>query len=128
VDYSRAPDYTASAAIDALFTSTSFTNEDGASDWGYYWASTTHINYPDVGDVATYVSFGRALGYFDNRSTYEITDVHGAGAQRSNNKQSHAIDVRSADVGFGVFYYKGPQGDISRYENWVRCVRTDVAI
>lgn len=125
VDYSRAPDYTSSAAIDPMFTSTSFSNEVGATDWGYYWASTTHIGYPNIGDIGTYVSFGRALGYFDNGSGLEVTDVHGAGAQRSNTKQSHAIDVSSANVGFGVFYYKGPQGDISRYDNHVRCV-TDV--
>ncbi len=123
VDYTRAPDYTSSAAIDSLFTSTSFDNEEGATDWGYYWASTTHISYPDVGDAGAYVSFGRALGYFDNGSGLEITDVHGAGAQRSNTKQSHAIDVTSANVGYGTFYYKGPQGDISRFDNRVRCVR-----
>ncbi len=123
VDYTRAPDHTSSASIDALFTTTSFTNEGGANDWGYYWASTTHIGYPAVGDVATYVSFGRALGYFDNGIGLEITDVHGAGAQRSNTKQSHAFDVSSANVGYGLFYYKGPQGDISRYDNRVRCVR-----
>ena len=122
VDYNRAPDYSSSAAIDAVFNVTSFSNEEGVTDWGYYWASTTHIGYPSAGDVATYVPFGRALGYFDNGQGLEVTDVHGAGAQRSNNKQSNAQDVSSANVGHGVFYYKGPQGDIARYDNWVRCV------
>lgn len=123
VDYTRSPDSSGTAAIDPLFTSTSFANEEGVTDWGYYWASTTHIGYPNAGDVATYVSFGRALGYYDEGSGAHIVDVHGAGAQRSNTKQSHAADASSANVGYGVFYYKGPQGDISRYDNWVRCVR-----
>ena len=45
VDYSRSPDATSSAAIDAVFNSTAITNEEGMTDWGYYWSSTTHASY-----------------------------------------------------------------------------------
>lgn len=125
LDYERAPDYTSSAAIDPQFSATSFSNEEGVTDWGYYWSSTTHATYTGVGVSAAYVSFGRALGYFDQGSGLEIVDVHGAGAQRSNNKQSIDGDASSANVGYGTFYYKGPQGDILRNDNRVRCVRNN---
>ncbi len=123
VDYTRSPDTDASAAIDPIFSSTSLINEGGGTDWGYYWASTTHANMSDNGRNGTYVSFGRALGYFQSG----VTDVHGAGAQRSNDK----LDVSnqdSANVGFGPFYYFGPQGDIGRIDNKVRCVRDDFTV
>ncbi len=42
VDYDRSPDATDSPAIDPLFDCTEITNEDGQSDFGYYWSSTTH--------------------------------------------------------------------------------------
>jgi hypothetical protein len=72
------------------------------------------------------MSFGRALGYFEQTpgAGYSLTDVHGAGAQRSNGKQSITGDADgSADLGSGTFYYHGPQGDILRLDNMVRCVR-----
>lgn len=120
VDYSRAPDATDSAAIDPVFNTTSITNEGGDLDWGYYWASTTHTRYGNIGTSGTYLSFGRALGYFED----ELTDVHGAGAQRSNNKTDVAeAGAKAHDLGFGTFYYKGPQGDILRTDNMARCVR-----
>ncbi len=122
VDYTRSPDTDASAAIDPIFSSSSLVNEGGSLDWGYYWASTTHANMNN-GRNGTYVSFGRALGYFQSG----VTDVHGAGAQRSNDK----LDISSMDtanVGFGDFYYFGPQGDIGRLDNKVRCVRDDFTI
>ncbi len=121
VDYDRAPDYSGSAAINPLFNATAFTNERGETDWGYYWASTTHATFTGLGDSATYIAFGRALGYFNSA----LIDVHGAGAQRSNHKSN--ISVQSdgvADVGFGSFYYHGPQGDLLRLDNMVRCVRS----
>ncbi len=121
VDYSRAPATTNSAAIDPIFTSTSFTNEGGNNDWGAYWSSTTHVTYTDHGTSAAYVSFGESLGYFSGT----VQDVHGAGAQRSDNKVSPS-DVGGAstlDLGYGTFYYHGPQGDILRNDNYVRCVR-----
>jgi len=121
VDYSRSPAYTNSAAIDPIFTSTSFINEGGSNDWGSYWSSTTHVNYNGYGTSAAYVSFGESLGYWSG----VVQDVHGAGAQRSDNKVS-PTDVGGAsslDVGYGTFYYHGPQGDILRNDNYVRCVR-----
>ncbi|MES9854785.1 MAG: DUF1566 domain-containing protein [Candidatus Thiodiazotropha sp. L084R] len=121
VDYSRAPDYSGSAAIDPLFNATSFTNEGGETDWGFYWASTTHATSSGMGDAATYVAFGRALGYFNT----EVVDVHGAGAQRSNHKSDITSQAQgSANEGFGAFYFMGPQGDILRLDNMARCVRT----
>ena len=52
-------------------------------------------------------------------------DVHGAGAQRSDDKEevSSVGGAQVANVGFGDFYYRGPQGDILRNDNYVRCVR-----
>jgi hypothetical protein len=126
LDYTRSPDTDNSAAIDPLFNATSFTNEEGETDWGYYWASTTHVDYNDDGSNATYVSFGRALGYMNNN----ILDVHGAGSQRSNDKVSVSSEPgAAAETGAnGIYYYKGPQGDILRDNNKTRCVRDfDVA-
>lgn len=127
VDYTRSPDTSSSAAINSLFTTTSITNEGNATDWGYYWGSTTHVGYGGTGDSATYFSFGRALGYFQNPifSTYSLLDVHGAGTQRSDNKLSAAATpgALTANLGYGTFYYHGPQGDIVRSSNMVRCVR-----
>ncbi len=121
VDYTRSPDTTASAAIDPLFSATSFTNENGQKDWGYYWASTTHMDFNGYGNDGVYVAFGRALGYMNGT----IMDVHGAGAQRCNDKLDVATEpgVQSATNAYGTFYYKGPQGDILRNDNKVRCVR-----
>ncbi len=125
LDYTRSPDTSSSAAIDPVFSATSFTNESNVADWGYYWTSTTHVHYDGSGSDAVYDSFGRALGYFDAGAGLEILDVHGAGAQRSDNKVSPADvpGVQTANVGYGMFYYFGPQGDIRRSVNMVRCVR-----
>lgn len=121
VDYDRSPDTSNSAAINAVFNSTVMSNEENITDWGYYWASTTHVNYTGDGSNATYVSFGRALGYMNNT----LLDVHGAGSQRSNDKVNVSLEsgALSADGVNGGFYYKGPQGDILRHNNKFRCVR-----
>lgn len=121
IDYSRSPDTHSQAAIDPIFNASSFKNEAGEDDWGYYWASSTHTTYNDNGSSATYVSFGRALGYMNGT----IMDVHGAGAQRSNNKTAvSSTPGASSSTGVnGTFYYHGPQGDILRDNNKVRCVR-----
>ena len=122
VDYSRSPDTTNSAAIDPIFNATSFANEEGVTDWGYYWSSTTHASYGGGGSGASYVSFGRALGNMNNT----IMDVHGAGAQRSNAKQSADAGGASSDTDVSdgsIYYYHGPQGDILRIDNMFRCVR-----
>ncbi|WP_158638055.1 Lcl domain-containing protein [Shewanella donghaensis] len=121
IDYSVSPDTHNMAAIDPIFNSSSLINEKGEIDWGYYWSSTTHVANSGDGSNATYVSFGRALGYMQNT----ILDVHGAGSQRSNDKLDVASEPgASSAVGVdGIFYYKGPQGDILRANNKLRCVR-----
>ena len=106
VDYSRSPDTTKSPAIDPIFGTTSITNEAGQKDYPYVWTSTTHLDGPDPGRNAAYVSFGRAIGKMNGT----IMDVHGAGAQRSDPKTGRAA-------------YMGPQGDRRRINNYVRCVR-----
>ena len=110
IDYSRCPDITSSAAIDPIFDISSIINEGGETDYPFFWTSTTHIHYPENGEAAAYLSFGRALGYWNNH----WTDVHGAGAQRSDPKIGDP-----SDYPFG----HGPQGDAIRIYNYVRCVR-----
>jgi len=104
-----------------FFNSTPITNEANITDWGYYWALTTHVDNNDNGGNLTYLSFGRALGYFQQL----ILDVHGAGTQRSNDKLNvvNESGAGSANVSNGLFYHHGPQGDILRLNNKVRCVR-----
>lgn len=110
VDYTRSPGTTNSAAIDPLFNSTQITNEAGQTDYGFYWSSTTHSNWSRVsGGFASYVSFGRAMGYMNN-----WVDVHGAGTQRSDPKVGDPSEFPTGH---------GPQGDAIRILNFVRCVR-----
>lgn len=66
LDYTRSPDTTASAAIDAIFNATAIINEAGVSDFGFYWSSTTHKSMQN-GANAVYMSFGRALGYINTQ-------------------------------------------------------------
>ena len=108
VDFSRAPDATNSAAIDPLFNVTSITNQAGQIDYPYYWSSTTHANMQN-GVRASYVSFGRALGYMNN----QWIDVHGAGAQRS--------DPKSGDSS------EWPNDNAIRINNYARCVTGGVS-
>ncbi len=111
LDYSRSPDTTNSAAIDPLFDATSFINEAGETDYGFYWSGTTHVNWTDhPGLWCAYVSFGRALGYMNDN----WVDVHGAGAQRSDPKSGDPDDYPTGN---------GPQGDAVRIYNYVRLVR-----
>lgn len=129
VDYSRSPDATSSPAIDSIFHSTSFTNENNQKDWGYYWSSTTHARSNGSGSQAAYISFGRALGYMTPRQGQgEWMDVHGAGAQRSDPKVQLEVSDLPTDPGNpykvvnGALTH-GPQGDLLRSMNYVRCVR-----
>ena len=108
VDYSRSPDTTGSPAIDPIFQTTSIVNEAGEKDYPYFWTPTTHLDGPNPGANAVYVAFGRALGKMRGR----IMDVHGAGAQRSDPKTGRPTS-------------RGPQGDIIRVNNYIRCVRGD---
>jgi hypothetical protein len=125
VDYTRSPDTTNSAAINSVFNATSFTNEAGSTDWGSYWSSTTHKNTGNSGDSAAYIAFGRALGYMND----QWLDVHGAGAQRSDPKSNSTSLDRSfetvTDANGNTAIYHGPQGDVVRINNFVRCVRSD---
>lgn len=117
VDYTRSPDTSSSAAIDSVFNATQFSNEEGEDDYGFYWSATTHENMTN-GQAAVYISFGRALGYMNG----DWLDVHGAGAQRSDPKDLSSADISQYDQVDGA-YTHGPQGDVIRGENYVRCVR-----
>jgi hypothetical protein len=111
VDYTRSPDTTGSAAINALFYTTPIINEAGETDFPCYWTGTTHADataYPGV--KAVYIAFGRAMGYMNGM----WVDVHGAGAQRSDPK---AGDPDAFPGG------QGPQGDAVRIYNFCRLVR-----
>lgn len=108
VDYTRSPSTSASAAIDPLFGVTGITDEGGKSNYPSYWTSTTHRDGPDF---AVYIAFGEALGCMNG----VVTDVHGAGAQRSDPKTASGTAL-----GCGT----GPQGDVIRVYNHARCVRT----
>lgn len=121
LDYTRSPDTHSSAAINPVFNASSFTNEGGWLDWGSYWTSTSHVDFSGNGSNAVNISFGEALGYM----APQMLDVHGAGAQRSDDKLNVSTEpgANSADLGFGTFYHKGPQGDVLRNNNKVRCVR-----
>ncbi|MCV6590083.1 MAG: DUF1566 domain-containing protein [Marinobacterium sp.] len=112
VDYERAPDITGSAAIDPLFSATNI-GTVADPEYGFYWTGTTHVEGP-AGDAAVYLSFGRALGWMEQGGNYNLLDVHGAGAQRSDPKTGDAAEFP---------YGRGPQGDVIRIENMVRLVR-----
>jgi hypothetical protein len=118
VDYTRSPDTTSSAAINALFTCTGITNEAGNADYPYYWTNTTHILSDGTAANAVYIAFGRALGYITSPTDPTLgawLDVHGAGAQRS--------DPKVKDPAKTYPYANGPQGDAIRVDNYVRLVR-----
>lgn len=121
VDYTRSPDTTNSAAIDPVFSCTAIIDEGGATDYPFYWTSTTHLDGPvDIqGTFAVYVCFGEALGWMPPPFGGDpvLLDVHGAGAQRSDPKEGDPADWPEGN---------GPQGDVVRIFNFVRLVR-DVA-
>ena len=130
MDYTRSPDTTHSPAIDPVFDSTRITNEVGQADYPFYWSGTTHSGGMG-GAAAMYVAFGRAAGGLSPRGPgggppdrpgalgpgageYRFTDVHGAGAQRS--------DPKTGDP--AMFPHgRGSQGDVIRIYNYVRLVR-----
>lgn len=110
VDYSKSPVTSSSPAIDDLFLLTSFVDEKGDKNWGYYWTGTTHQDGHNIADSAVYVCFGEGIGkMFD-----EILDVHGAGAVRSDPKTGQISNYPD---------YFGPQGDERRVFNYVLAVR-----
>ena len=118
VDYTRSPETSNSAAIDPAFQCTEITNAGDESDYPFYWSSTTHENWTENnGGFASYVSFGRALGWMEEppmSGNYLLMDVHGAGSQRSDPKAGDPDDYP---------YGHGPQGDVIRIFNYVRLVR-----
>ena len=114
VDYTRSPATTNSAAIDPFFSTSEITNEGGAADYPFFWSSTTHANFAG-GRSAVYIGFGRGLGWMRSpMGDYQLLDVHGAGTQRSDPKIGNPDDFP---------YGRGPQGDVIRIFNYVRCVR-----
>ena len=114
LDTTRSPDTSNTAATNSLFQSTPVTNEAGGADYAYYWTSTTHLNRQVAATEAVYIAFGRAMGYIGGT----WTDIHGAGAQRSDPKMG---DPGSFPQG------RGPQGDAVRILNYARCVRGGVS-
>jgi len=118
VDYTRSPATTSSAAIDPMFDATPIVDEGGSPNFGFYWTSTTHAtNAPSnvAGGNAAYVAFGSALGWMQGPTgDYQLMDVHGAGAQRSDPKVGDPADYPHGH---------GPQGDVIRIYNLARCVR-----
>jgi hypothetical protein len=117
VDYTRSPETSNSAAIDSQFFCSIITDEGGGENYPFYWTGTTHANMQVNGKYAVYISFGEALGWMEmppNSGNFQLLDVHGAGAQRS--------DPKSGDPGDWP-YGHGPQGDVIRIYNYVRCVR-----
>ncbi len=121
VDYNKAPDATDSEnigpAIDTIFEITNIGSEQ-EPEYGYFWANTTHLDGPAPGN-AIYISFGQALGWMQfppGSGNYRLLNVHGAGAQRSDPKSGNPDDYPHG---------RGPQGDVIRIYNFVRCVRGD---
>lgn len=114
-DYRYSPAKTRSPAIDPVFTMTTINNENGENDWAFYWSNTTHQQkYGGElrGSYASYVAFGRSMGYSEDLGKW--VDVHGAGAQRSDPKAWDGTDFSGGH---------GPQADAVRVFNYVRLVR-----
>ncbi len=103
VDYSRAPSSkSVQAAIDPMFESSTFVNEAGDEDFGYYWTSTSAcFTKGKPFYFAWYVAFGRAVNNAGQ-------DYHGAGAVRFDLKSDNDIKM---------------EGDEERCYNFVRLVR-----
>ncbi|SDS35848.1 Protein of unknown function [Polaribacter sp. KT25b] len=111
VDYTRSPQTTNSPAIDPLFSCTEITDYNGNSgQYGYYWTSSPLQDGPTPYTDAVYFCFGEAEGEMNG----VLLDVHGAGAQRNDPKSGSTADYPDTF---------GPQGDIRKVYNFVRCVR-----
>jgi hypothetical protein len=117
IDYTKSPTTSNSAAIDPLFECTKITVEQSKLNYPFYWTSTTHVSANGQAPSAMYVCFGQAFGFMEfppNSGNRTLTDVHGAGAQRSDPKAGNPADF---PIG------RGPQGDVIRINNFVRLVR-----
>jgi hypothetical protein len=115
VDYTLCPDASNSAAIDPVFEVTTIKNEAGQKDYPFYWTGTTHASLTRA-SAAVYIAFGESPGWMRDRrgGGYRLLDVHGAGSQRSDPKEGEPADFPRG---------RGPQGDVIRIYNFVRCVR-----
>jgi hypothetical protein len=103
-----------------VFNITQITNEEGEADYPWFWTSTTHVRADGSGQAGVYVCFGRAIGYTNG----QWMDVHGAGAQRSDMKNSDTFDDPAMVYVEDGYYRSGaPQGDSIRSYNYVRLVR-----
>ncbi|MDK9723177.1 MAG: DUF1566 domain-containing protein [Rhodospirillales bacterium] len=139
VDYGRSPSATQSAALDPIFDISAIQDDDGKREWPFFWSSTTHLDGPGPGAFAVYLAFGTAQGHLGgggmmgglpgggrggpppgmmggqtNTANLKLTDVHGAGAQRSSPKSGDESRLPKG---------AGPQGDVLRIYNFARCVR-----
>ncbi|MBN1433943.1 DUF1566 domain-containing protein [Candidatus Fermentibacterales bacterium] len=124
VDYGRSMQSTDSPAIDPVFDCTGILDEGGDPNYGFYWTGTSHQSTMpgQDGTFAVYVSFGEALGWMmtPDSTSWVLYDVHGAGAQRSDPKCGDPAQYPHGH---------GPQGDVVRIYNFVRCVRdTDTGV
>lgn len=120
VDYTRSPATTSSAAINPMFNCTQITNEGGVADYPWYWSNTTFSSRAQTnGASATYVCFGRAMGYMPQFGGW--IDIHGAGCQRSDPKPRSFNGY--THNGNGYYNANAPQGDAVRIYNYVRLVR-----
>jgi len=112
VDYTRCPDSSNSAAINAIFQTTMINDPNGnPGQYPYFWSGTSHRDGTNPCTRAVYVAFGEAQGQMNGI----LLDVHGAGAQRSDPKSGDPADYPQ---------YMGPQGDVLYVYNYARAVRT----
>lgn len=130
VDYSRAPlamdSVKRGPALDPVFRCTPILDEGGGTDVPFYWTSTSFRDGSRDAIPAAYVTFGRALGWMKlgGSASYQLLDVHGAGAQRSDPKSGRVTDyLLGQDASGKPVYGRGPQGDVVRIQNTVRLVR-----
>lgn len=119
LDYTRAPSVTDSPAIDPVFNTSTITDEGGNEDYPFFWSGSTHANWTqnNSGAWGAYVCFGTAFGFMEQppgSGNFQLMDVHGAGAQRSDPKVGDPDDYPNGH---------GPQGDVVRIYNFVRLVR-----
>jgi hypothetical protein len=131
VDYTRCPDATSSAAIDPVFKVSVIRDEGDKKDYPFYWTGTTHASLTRA-STAVYIAFGESPGWMRDRrgGGYRLLDVHGAGSQRSDPKDGVPdLSRRSAEGAEADDFPRGrgPQGDVIRIYNFVRCVRGGVA-
>jgi len=148
VDYQRPLTLDPPVALDPAFAISLVRESDGSPNGPYHWTSTTHLDGREMGSFAVYIAFGKAMGNLSQGGmggmgppmgmmgpmvgrpppppppptgeqmgpggALRLLDVHGAGAQRSSPKSG---DESRLPLG------AGPQGDVLRIYNFVRCVR-----